>query len=62
MTTSATGPGQAAPVDADAIVAAIRRRFGASPSPAPERPWIAGRANADGTAVILYADGHGRLR
>ena len=65
MTTSATGPGPAdpasAPVDADAFVSAIRRRFAASPSLAPEKTWVAGRAHADGTAVILYADGHGRL-
>jgi hypothetical protein len=62
VTARAAGTGAADPVDGDAFVAAIRRRFEATPSFAPEKTWIAGRANDDGTAVIIYSDGQGRLR
>ncbi|MFH6678569.1 hypothetical protein [Clavibacter michiganensis] len=62
MTAPAAHPGRPDPVDGDAFVAAVRRRFEATPSLAPEKTWVAGRASADGSAVILYSDGQGRLR
>jgi hypothetical protein len=49
------------PVDAEAFVQALRRMLGETPSIAPEKAWVAGRASADGTAVIVYTDGTGRL-
>ncbi|WP_043671076.1 hypothetical protein [Clavibacter michiganensis] len=49
------------PVDAEAFVAALQRMLGETPSIAPEKTWVTGRASGDGSAVVLYADGHDRL-
>jgi hypothetical protein len=49
------------PVDAEAFVQALRRMLGETPSIAPEKTWVAGRAGADGTVVVVYTDDTGRL-
>ncbi|AJW77850.1 hypothetical protein [Clavibacter michiganensis] len=40
--------------DGELFVESIRERFLATPGLAPEKSWVAGRALADGSAVVLY--------
>jgi len=45
-------------VDGDAFVDAIRACFSTYPDLAPGKSWVAGRARADGSAVVLYWTPH----
>jgi len=45
-------------VDGDAFVDCIRARFSTYPDLAPGKSWVAGRARADGSAVVLYRASH----
>jgi len=54
----ALGSGPPVTVDGDAFVDSIRARFSAHPELAPGKSWVAGRARADGSAVVLYRASH----
>jgi len=45
-------------VDGDAFVDGIRAYFSTYPDLAPGKSWVAGRALADGSAVVLYRTSH----